>query len=277
MKKVKKLVAIISLCLALVSISVVGTLAYLKDKTDKVQNTFTVGNIKIVLDEAPATQDENGDWRADEDLYKVEEITDGRVIENEYTGLLPTTVIEKDPTVFVEEGSVESYLFVKCELEQAYDIAAILAHMGYFSSDDTPDVSLMGVLAGFFGEDTGFDPEDWTVMYVDEVDATKVAEYQAYFANPSDETKPEDKSATVVLGYNNTVKGGDFVRIFEKLTVNKDVESVHMALLENPDAQGKDQGLKLSFTAYAIQAKGFDDLEDAYDAYKAEIEPTVEP
>ena len=120
-----------------------------------------------------------------------------------------------------------------------------------------------------------FDSTKWTMVYADEVDTDMIANYQAYFANPSDSTKPADKSFTVVLAYNTTVKGGDFVRIFEKLTVNPNVESVHMALLENPNSDGVDQGLKLSFTAYAIQAKGFEDMEAAYAAYKDEIEPSA--
>ena len=58
MKTARK-VLIIALCaVLLVSISVMGTMAYLTSQ-DSVKNTFTVGNVKITLDELDVDNDSN--------------------------------------------------------------------------------------------------------------------------------------------------------------------------------------------------------------------------
>ena len=53
MKKTLSLLLAFALVIAL---SVAGTVAYLQDK-DTVTNTFTVGNVEILLDEAPVEKD----------------------------------------------------------------------------------------------------------------------------------------------------------------------------------------------------------------------------
>ena len=61
-----KVKALLMACCAvlLVFASVIGTLAYLTDTTEKVTNTFTVGNVAIKLDERCAEgskgNDQNG-------------------------------------------------------------------------------------------------------------------------------------------------------------------------------------------------------------------------
>jgi len=64
-----------------------GTMAWLMDKTDSVENTFTYGDINIDLSETTGT------------TYKI----------------LPGNDISKDPKVTVEAGSEASWLFVKIE------------------------------------------------------------------------------------------------------------------------------------------------------------------
>ena len=58
MKNAKKIVMGGVAALALVTASVMGTMAYFTNKTEQVNNTFTVGNVSIKLDEAPV--DTNG-------------------------------------------------------------------------------------------------------------------------------------------------------------------------------------------------------------------------
>lgn len=75
----KKKITAIFLCVALVAIAIVGaSLAYFTD-TKTAENTFTMGDVKITLDEANA----NGE---------------GRVTSNEYN-VYPGAVVAKDPTV----------------------------------------------------------------------------------------------------------------------------------------------------------------------------------
>ncbi|MFR6087431.1 MAG: SipW-dependent-type signal peptide-containing protein [Oscillospiraceae bacterium] len=89
MKARNRIKPLLTLCCALllVAAGVFGTLAYLTG-TDTVNNTFTVGNVKITLDEAKVTTDGTPVEGAD------------RVKANEYH-LLPGHTYTKDPTVTV--------------------------------------------------------------------------------------------------------------------------------------------------------------------------------
>lgn len=78
----KKKITALCLCVALLAIAVVGaSLAYFTD-TKTAENTFTVGNVQIKLDEA-----------------NVNDPTGDRVTSNEYTGVTPGLTYAKDPIV----------------------------------------------------------------------------------------------------------------------------------------------------------------------------------
>ncbi len=99
--KTKTKALVLSLCaVLLVAVSVFTTIAYLQSR-DEVNNTFTVGKVKIALDEAKVDQygDKEDDTRVKENAYK----------------LIPGHTYVKDPTVHFEAGSEASYLFVKVE------------------------------------------------------------------------------------------------------------------------------------------------------------------
>lgn len=101
--KSKKKVFLTVLCAAtLVVASVLGTMAFLTSKTATVDNTFTVGNVAITLDEAKTNDNGNG--------KPVEGAA--RVTENTYK-LIPGHEYTKDPTIHVAAGSENSYVFVK--------------------------------------------------------------------------------------------------------------------------------------------------------------------
>ena len=116
MKNMKKIVMGLVCALALVTASVMGTMAYLTS-TDEVVNTFTVGNVQIKLDEAKANSDgslvENG----------------GRVKANRYK-LLPGHTYNKDPMVTVLEGSESSYVKMTVTFTKADELDAIFAPNG---------------------------------------------------------------------------------------------------------------------------------------------------
>lgn len=115
MKKTKILLTLVC-ALLLVAASVMGTLAYLKDKTDFVVNTFTVGNVKFDpdpemhggLDEADVTELGEYEYTTDDDGQQVKA---DRVTENTYK-LLPGHTYIKDPTVHLSSESEKCYLFV---------------------------------------------------------------------------------------------------------------------------------------------------------------------
>ena len=87
MKNTKKLIVAIAALSILLCCAVGGTLAYLRDKTDTVTNTFTYGDINITLAES----------------------------ENLNLKMIPGGTIAKDPIVTVKANSEECYLFVKID------------------------------------------------------------------------------------------------------------------------------------------------------------------
>ena len=90
----KKKTFVLLLALVLIAGAAVGgTLAWLTDTTDAVQNTFTTSNIEIELDES-----DNLDLK-----------------------MIPGWTITKDPKVTVKAGSEKCYLFVKIEKSSNFD------------------------------------------------------------------------------------------------------------------------------------------------------------
>ena len=118
--KTRKKALLLTLCsVLLVAASVLGTMAYLTS-TDKVTNTFTVGQVKIKLDEAKANAD--GSLVAGA----------ARVKANEYK-LLPGHTYSKDPMVTVLSGSESSYIKMTVTFSKASALDAIFAPTGVTS------------------------------------------------------------------------------------------------------------------------------------------------
>ena len=117
MKNTKKALLMTLCAVMLVAASVMGTMAYLTSTTNVVNNTFTVGNVAITLDEY--------DW--DNSTANAE-----RDIENKYH-LMPGHEYKKDPTVVVEGGSENAYVraFVTVTYDKAAD--AVLANHNYLT------------------------------------------------------------------------------------------------------------------------------------------------
>ena len=126
MKKTNKILGLMVGAVALVGVSVMGTMAYLQD-TKEVTNTFTVGKVEITLDEKDVDNSTQGKDRDTANSYK----------------LIPGTTYEKDPIVHVAAGSEECWLFVKVENEIAgiedasNTIATQMAAKGWSKVGDT--------------------------------------------------------------------------------------------------------------------------------------------
>lgn len=103
----KKKILVACLCVTLAVLTVAGTtLAYLTSQ-DKVTNTFTVGNVKITLDEKDTDNDSNVD----------DNVTVNGVVRDKANAyhLMPGGSYVKDPTVHVDPVSEDSWIFVKVE------------------------------------------------------------------------------------------------------------------------------------------------------------------
>lgn len=98
--KMKKILLLLCCALLLVSVSVGVTVAYLTSTSTEVNNTFTIGDVKIDLDEAAV------EYNAADNTY-VDKGT--RVQQNTYN-ILPGTVVFKDPTITVYKDSENCYV-----------------------------------------------------------------------------------------------------------------------------------------------------------------------
>ena len=120
--KTKALVTALCAVLLVVA-SVMGTMAYLTSQ-DTVTNTFTVGNVKITLDEKDVDKDQN---TADNVTLPTGEVRDKA---NKYH-LIPGNTYVKDPKDHVDANSENCWLFVKLQngLNAIVDNTTIEAQM----------------------------------------------------------------------------------------------------------------------------------------------------
>lgn len=110
--KTKSKALLLTLCaVLLVTASVLGTMAFLTS-TASVKNTFTVGSVKITLDEAKVTPDGKPVEGA------------ARVAENSYK-LMPGHTYTKDPTIHVDAASEDCFIRAKVTLTNAKEWIAI--------------------------------------------------------------------------------------------------------------------------------------------------------
>lgn len=100
MKK-KIMAACLAVCLAAIAV-IGGTLAYFTDTEEKT-NTFTVGNVDIVLTEP--------EWNGED------------------AKLIPGRTIVKDPTITIEADSERAYTFMKVQLSEDF-MKLITAYYG---------------------------------------------------------------------------------------------------------------------------------------------------
>ena len=230
MKARNRIKPLLTLCCALllVAAGVFGTLAYLTG-TDTVNNTFTVGNVKITLDEAKVTTDGTPVEGAD------------RVKANEYH-LLPGHTYTKDPTVTVEEGSDLSYVRMKVTFNNAKAIIALCTDPEFAEDGPTgvenayPLIRMVNFVEANAAKWDGIIPDN--MMDTEEMLAN--AKYFVY-------DKPTDTDGDVVLPV-----------LFDKVTLPEWVTSDQLATLEN---------FQITVVAEAIQADGFANAGAAWAAF----------
>lgn len=230
MKKAKKILALLLCAVLLVGVSIAGTVAYLTSQ-DEVVNNFTVGQVKISLDEAKV--DDNGDTVTGDNA--------GRVQTNNYR-LLPGHEYDKDPTVHVTKGSEGCYvrMFVTITHDTAWNTICN-------NHKDENGANKFGAEQMF----TGLSKE-WTLHEIHKNkagDNTRTYEFW-YNTKVTDVPKDKDKDLTALF---------TGIKMPDELT-NKDLA----LLADNPETKDKDEGFKIYIVAQAIQADGFTDAAAAF-------------
>jgi predicted ribosomally synthesized peptide with SipW-like signal peptide len=227
--KMKKVIALLLAAILLVACSVMGTLAYLTSTTETVKNTFTVGDVVIYLDEKDVDESETG-----ENL-----LHEGRDFENAYEGdlkLIPGCKHEKDPTVWVKEGSEEAYIRVLVTVEDLEDLVAALPE---YVDSTTGVFGLHNVVEGWeddVWEFAGVDGNVYEFRYFESVTGA---------ADNGDEI--EDYTALPALFTHIKLPGAE---------------------LTNEELANLD-GVEITVVAHAIQVHGFETVDDAWDAFGA--------
>ena len=260
----KKLTAIF-LCVALVAIAVVGaSLAYFTDKTENVQNTFTMGGVKIDLTEPS--------WKAEE-THK----------------LMPGVTFDKDPTITVEEDSEDSYVFLEMSLNKYSSLLWVMAadasadtninftifnddgslkdeyknDSGVFSTtkflqDVTASANkdvFQKIVNKWFG---GINHQDWEVLSLkfgneNKVDPKMLTIRLAYIGGKNDGVLKAEDSVTFMQNFGMPASVTQ-----EMIDAGKTVGHMQNAFNTN------DAELKLNFKAYAVQTEGFSSAADAW-------------
>lgn len=247
--KTKTKALLMSLCaVLLVAASVLGTMAYLTDSKE-VNNTFTVGNVSIKLDEAKV--DENGTQVVDKDGNPV-----ARVTENEYK-LLPGHTYVKDPTVTVLKPSVESYVRMKVTFNNADKIIALCTD---------PE---------FEGEVTGVENAFPLIRMVNFVKANaakwdgiipdNMVDTEDMLANSKYFVKGTDNTLTYYFYYNGTVAARDGNVVLPTL-----FDSIKVPTWVTGDQLAKLNDFQINVVAEAIQADGFKNADAAWAAFAAQ-------
>jgi len=264
-KKTLLMAASIVLCMTMTAI---GTVAYLTDRA-AVANTFTVGNIDIIVDETMVDQygqPTEGDWRLvdtdgddiadtpmnkeafnewkekeassetptgdyDKEFEELEKPEEYRTENNDYK-LIPGMTYIKDPTMTVMANSENAYvrmLLTVTYLEAADEVLADHNYIAWFD----------------------FNTTDWfapQLIKTEKADGKITRVFEARYKNIVE--KPTSDTELAAL--------------FTTISIPGALDNTELATLE---------GFQVDLTANAIQAVGFADADAAWLAFNEQVNP----
>lgn len=160
MKKAKNALLLALCAVLLVGATIAGTVAYLTSQTEVVKNTFTVGSVRILLDE---TDTDNSKTQADKAS------AEGRDLANEYH-LMPGGTYEKDPTVHVRVDSEDAYVRMKVTVGNYGQLETAFPKTGDTAAYWADDIFLLEKLVDW--------NKDWTYYDCIISDDTAVYEFR---------------------------------------------------------------------------------------------------
>ncbi len=236
----KKKLTAVALVVCMLAIMLVGaSLAYFTD-TAEAENTFTMGNVDIKLDEAKIIKEGDKYNKADDQ---------DRVTENEYVAVYPGAEMPKDPTIY-NIGSEAAYVRVKVTVTNG------MTMLPMYAKDDTLTDTLYN--DAFLAMIGGKLNDGWDIT--DGITASEAME--AVMNSQTD--------ATFVITYTEALAGkvGDAIETakpFDKIVIPADWTQ------DDPRfASIQQTGFKVDVIAEAIQVQGFKDVTEAFAAYDAE-------
>ena len=246
MKKLKKALVLFLCAVLLVAGSVAGTLAYLLAQSEPVNNTFTVGNVEIYLDETDIDGSKTN-YGDDELLHE------GRDMYNSYTGankLIPGKTVTKDPMVTVLAGSEDCYVraIVTVDVSKGMNPTTVAL------PESTGFAEFFNNWANSFAGDyilndkttTGFNTTYWNVATTIDADAMTITYELRY------------KDIVTKSAADNSLPA-----LFNDIKIPSELDSTTLAYLED---------MTINVVAHAIQAEGFDgNAVEAWQAFDSQL------
>ena len=236
MKRTKKILVTLLCAVLLVTGTVAVTVAYLTSTTEVATNTFTVGNVKIILNEADEDEDDLADVN-----YQHNGVA--RDTKNAYH-IFPNGTYDKDPMVSVKADSEDCYIRM---IVTVSDIEALEAAM--------PDNVDGGV---FLLENlVNWNSTDWPFNNYEEVDGKGVYEfwYKGKYSVPDDATIVDVTGG----GEDEEGKYVELAPLFTKIMLPADIDNEHLAYLNE---------ISIDVVAHAMQADGFGTAEEAWEEWE---------
>ena len=237
--KMKKALALLLCAVLLVAGSVMGTLAYLTSQ-DEAVNNFTVGHVKISLDEADVNKAGEKLNVTGKVAQEGDQLAD-RVQTNDYH-LLPGHYYAKDPQVHVTKGSEDCYVRMFVTITHDSQWKTICD-----SHKDENGVNKFGAEQMFIGLS-----DKWTLHEIhknEAADNTRTYEFW-YKIKVTEVPKNVDK---------------DLEALFQGIQMPDELTNDDLALLaDNPATTETDEGFKIYVVAQAIQVDGFADAAAAF-------------
>lgn len=247
----KKKSFIMLLCAVMVMTSVAfGTIAFLTDQSG-VKNTFTVGNVDITVDETvvdPNGKPEYpGGTNPDGTPVNPDE-KPNRTEEGNAYDLMPGESYTKDPTMTVKAKSKDSYVRMLVTITKASELEAVFTQLqtmypGKFANGFLPE------------EHVDWDSTNWPCSGMSKDEANNA--YVLEFRYPD-----------VVAG--NETEDTVLPALFTELTVPGEITTAQLQTLAD---------LEIEVVGQAIQATGFETVDDAWAAFdkQTEAEAALQP
>lgn len=266
----KKKLTLVVTCVVLVAAMVIGgTLAYFTDTTQEENNVFTVGAVKITLDEP--------EW---------DKLTEAKKTLN------PGNFYVKDPTITVDKDSQDSYIFLDMSINK---FSSLFWVMAADASADTKTKGLEnftifnadGTVMKAFLNDNGVFSTTKFIEYMKANPTVFQAMIGKWFQGISHEdwkvmgifygdTKVKKDCLTIRLGYQKdggVVKANMAIKFMEKFGMPASVTQEMIDAGTNKNIGNmkntfntNDADFHIYFTAYAIQADTLETLDKAYTA-----------
>ena len=232
MKRTKKILAMLLCATLLVTGTVAVTVAYLTSTTEVATNTFTVGDVKIILNEADVDEDELEDVNYSHDNV-------ARDTKNAYH-IFPNGTYDKDPMVSMKADSEDCFIRM---IVTVSDIEALKDAMpDYVAADGT---FLLEKLVDW-------NSTDWQFNNYEKDGDEGVYEfwYKEIYS------VPENPEKIVSVVSEKAEESGEYVELtplFTQITLPADIDNEHLARLND---------ISIEVVAHAMQADGFENTID---------------